>query len=298
MASIVFVLVNGTLADSNEVTTNFIEIYTNIDNTNIAAGAGIEVSKLETMTTGEFVVGTAANTAAVVTMQGDATVADDGTVTVASGGIVPTGTILAHYDFNGALGFGATYEYCDGSNVANAGSPVFGQPLPDLSGRYMVGFGVDGGGDIDTAPWVAGAVGNVGSVISFQHSHTVNAHTHDLSNHTHSMQAHTHTAGAHTHTLPASTGLVDQGGLHDFVTAASGVLTLAQTANEQGDHTHILGGSTGVGAGNTGAPSTANTGTPSNNNTSSSSPGTNNQLSAAQDIRPRSIQVRYIMRVI
>lgn len=56
--------------------------------------------------------------------------------------MVPIGTIIAHYDFN-AL---ATYDpdfwaLCDGSLLVDSSSILDGQTLPDLSGRYLVGFG-------------------------------------------------------------------------------------------------------------------------------------------------------------
>jgi hypothetical protein len=53
--------------------------------------------------------------------------------------LVPTGTILPFYDYNGALTFNAAlYKYCDGQTQTVGGSL---RVLPDLSNRYLVGFG-------------------------------------------------------------------------------------------------------------------------------------------------------------
>jgi hypothetical protein len=50
--------------------------------------------------------------------------------------------------------------------------------LPDLSGRYLVGFGTDGGGDVDTAAWATAAVGNASHQINISHTHTGPSHNH------------------------------------------------------------------------------------------------------------------------
>ena len=55
---------------------------------------------------------------------------------------VPVGTILPHYDFNGVLTFDTPiYKFCDGSIVADAESLLNGLYVPDMSNRYLVGFG-------------------------------------------------------------------------------------------------------------------------------------------------------------
>ncbi len=50
MATLPVVLVNGTTADANDVMDDFDEIYSNIDNSNIKASAGIVFSKLDSAT--------------------------------------------------------------------------------------------------------------------------------------------------------------------------------------------------------------------------------------------------------
>jgi hypothetical protein len=84
-------LLPGTLADANEVQLKFDQLFTDIDDSNIASGAGIQVDKLEAMTTGEIIVGTAAGTGAVVTMSGGATIDDAGVVTLS--GTFPSGSM-------------------------------------------------------------------------------------------------------------------------------------------------------------------------------------------------------------
>lgn len=213
--------------------------------------------------------------------------------------VVPVGTILPFYDFNALVAFdGNLFKYCDGSGIVDADSPLNGQTLPDLSRRYLVGFGTDGGGNIDTDGWDTAPVGNINHLINLQHSHTVDSHTHSLSNHTHTGPLHNHTIqddGAHSHggfTEPIGTG-----GGRDYTTEGSGILEMLNTADQQGQHQHpITAASDHDHGGATSSNGTGATGVPSTNTSGSASPGTDNQLSAAQSIQPRSIRVRFIMR--
>lgn len=93
-----------------------------------------------------------------------------GDIVLANNAMVPIGTILPFYDFNGTLTFDANYfAYCDGSSVSFAG--IGSQTTPDLSNRYLVGFGTEGGGDIDTAAWATAAVGNADHETDISHTH-------------------------------------------------------------------------------------------------------------------------------
>lgn len=226
--------------------------------------------------------------------------------------LVPIGSIIPFYDFNALVTFNATYwTYCNGGVVGGAG-PLAGQTLPDLSGRYLVGFGTDGGGDIGTAPWATATVGNAGNTINLEHSHIVSAHTHDMGSHTHNGPSHTHTVAAHTHTTADHTLIISEipSHSHDYTwyTAAgaspgatgdvgnSGANTSTTTSEGGGGaHNHGDTGSTSL---TTDAGGSAATGGPSTNTTSSASPGTDNRLSTAQSIQPISIRVRYIMRIL
>ena len=289
---------------------DFNEIYTNITNVNVAANAGIAFSKLAALPSAQILVGSAGNVATAVTMSGDATISNTGVVTVAGGGIVPIGTILPFYDYNNTLTFDNTkYAYCDGSIVNFTG--IGPQTTPDLSGRYLIGFGTVGGGNIDTDPWATPAVGNAGWTINIQHSHTVNNHTHDLSNHHHSIGSdglHNHASGTYVAEAEFCNTATGEGGeagvyinqvsngnnwnsnyfwdltsasadLNAVVSNRSLALNVEGDSANNGTHDH---------SGVTGAPST--------NISGGATPGTDNQLSAVQDIRPSSIRVRYIIR--
>lgn len=297
----------------------------------------------------------------------------DGPVLTASPTLVPIGSIIPFYDFNGALTFNGTYwAYCNGQTKTVLG--VGSTALPDLSNRYLVGFGTEGGADMGSAAWDATAVGAASHQVSLAHTHTVASHTHDLANHTHDLSNHTHTGGAHTHDLsnhthtgPSHTHTgashTHDGGNLAFVTErftqspsysvarwrSNGgntsltwsAPTAINTSNGTGRVGYLFsttgGGtsldtytepSTSVGAtgsggtGTTSADGTGATGAPSNNSTSSNgavstgapstntssapstntsggaSPATDSQLSATQSIQPRSIRVRYLMRIL
>lgn len=299
-----FTFFPGTIIRSTEVNADFNTIYSdyngNITNDNISATANILYSKL-------------------VTMTGDATITAGGVITVSgfspaasatgTNGFVPIGSIIPFYDFGvignpppGSRTFDTNYwRYCDGSVLAYGASPLNGQTLPDLSGRYLVGFGTDGGGDIDTAVWATAAVGNASHQINIQHSHTVNAHNHGMQNHTHAEAAHTHTFGTLTFQV-AETVLgefyMNNGGGAGLIsgneTVSAGVGAIVADNWPAGSNSYY----TYNGSGNTGSTSPGATGVPSNNTTTDASPGTDNQLSTTQSIQPRSIRVRYIMRVL
>jgi hypothetical protein len=178
---------------------------------------------------------------------------------------VPIGSIIPFYDFNGALAFDTDrFAYCDGSSKTIEG--IGSQTLPDLSNRYLVGFGTEGGGDMDTAAWDTAAVGLA--------SHQANL-------------AHTHTGPSHSHTLDASGWAqiaFDSGSSRhqiNHVTATSwnsdaetSIGTYFGTSNAVTKGAS-LGGSTNTGG--TGATGSA--------------------LSATQSIQPRSIRVRFLMRI-
>ena len=225
-----------------------------------------------------------------------------GTVQLSTmGGAVPIGTILAHYDYNGTLPLNlAAYAYCDGSAATITGIGV--QTLPDLSGRYLVGFGTDGGGDIDTAPWATAAVGNSGNTINLQHNHTSNPHTHTVNtaNHTHGagtlqfIVADSQNTGVNLfefnmyNSSGASLLLWDRSAATiNGINAAGGVSQQPQTQIFNTQSYYTKGGS-----GNSASEGAAAivSGTQSDS-------GMDSQLLTTQSIQPRSIRVRYIMRI-
>ena len=122
--------------------------------------------------------------------------------------VCPIGTIIPFYDFNAALTFNADYwAYCDGSAKTIAG--IGSQTLPDLSNRYLVGFGTEGGGDIDIAAWATAAVGAASHQVDLSHTHGTGSyagpsHTHTGPSHSHTVDNHTHTISNHVHTNPTT----------------------------------------------------------------------------------------------
>jgi len=89
----------------------------------------------------------------------------------------PIGSIVAHYDYNGSLTINADYwQYCRGQTVTITG--IGSQTLPDLSNRYLVGFGTEGGGDLHTAAWATAAIGAASHLVDSSHTHTGPSHTH------------------------------------------------------------------------------------------------------------------------
>ena len=309
MAVKTLTLTNGTLADANQVMQLFDPLYTDLDSSNLAAGSYTGTGLIVLATNPVFDANIAFQSGTAfsgtfdhaITAPRTWTFPDaSGTVVLSStaggGGIVPVGSIIPFYDFNALATFDASsWRYCDGSVLALVGSILNGQTLPDLSGRYLVGFGTDGGGDIDTAPWATAAVGNAGNTINIAHTHTVAAHTHDLGNHT-------HTGGAHTHDLSSAgwARIAAVGGgsgdiLIDVTAADNWVSNRRCDSSDQ-----VAGAAISEGAildGATDSGGAVATGVPSTNTSGAASPATDSQLSAVQSIQPISIRVRYIMRV-
>lgn len=92
---------------------------------------------------------------------------------------VPAGTILAWYSYDltaaTPLSFStAVYAYCDGATAVTVAGFTGTVSVPDMSDRYLIGFGTEGGKDIDTATWATAAIGDVSHTIS------VKAHTHGV----------------------------------------------------------------------------------------------------------------------
>ena len=281
--------VNGTTADANEVNANFF------------AGRDAHNASMHGIT-GH------AHTGAT----------GDGPSLASLPELVPIGSINAFYDFNGALTFDASkWAYCNGQAIAVGSIGV--QTLPDLSNRYLVGFGTEGGMDNGSAAFSSSPVGNAFHQINIQHSHTVNAHTHTIAGHTHTTPNHSHTVDSHTHTFGTLKFQVCDfslsGGAHltfyDTAGADEIVLDAPTGAQAGGDFvptqfdSGLVGNTyfTKNGSGNTGStsPGTDSSGGSVTGSTAlvtdSSSPGTNTALSTTQSIQPRSIRVRWIMRI-
>ena len=172
---------------------------------------------------------------------------------------------------------------------------------PDLSDRYMVGFGTDGGGDNQSAAWSATPVGNAAHQVNIAHTHTVASHTHSISSdgaHTHTVNSHTHSAGsmAAEIILNASDSRLDMNASN---TDSSWVSDHRLAGTGDGGN---AGGTFSTGANVQGTSGAATPGTDSQGahthtgSTGSATPATDSQLSSTQSIQPRSIGGRWYMR--
>lgn len=206
--------------------------------------------------------------------------------------IPPIGSIIPFYDFNGALTFDATrWAYCDGSTRIIEG--LGEQTLPDLSNRYLVGFGTEGGGDIDTASWTTASIGNTSHQVNLQHTHEVNIssfasgagspHSHyagtlqfQVADWNDSTGFFFNSDGSFSTTRFVHANQVDSGSERTLVelmpSAEENFYTANGTGstNDESSHLHTID-----------PPNTTST----------------NSLSTTQSIQPRSVRVRYIMRI-
>lgn len=270
MAVIQVELLNGTTADANDVMDNFDEIYDNITEVNVASA--------NKTGSGKFVLQTSPVLAGTVT--GTYTLGGTVTFGTTTPQLVPIGSIIPFYDFNAALTFNTTYwAYCNGQSIA-VGS-IGSQTLPDLSGRYLVGFGTDGGGNNGSAAWATATVGNAGNTVNIAHTHSVPAHYHGKGD------LNITSSGSHSHTL-----LIQDAG----TTAAAGAtVTTANVAvggnnmstgvAQSASHTHASASFSGS-VGNTGGVD------------GDSAMTSGSSLSSSQSIQPISIRVRYLMRIL
>jgi hypothetical protein len=221
----------------------------------------------------------------------------------------PVGTIIPFYDYNGALTFDTDYfAYCNGqTKTINGTSRV----LPDLSNRYLVGFGTEGGTDNGSAAWATDPVGNASHQINIAHTHTGGGHTHDVD-----IVGFTSGAGSsHSHgagTLKFKVGSSD-GYYFNFDDGAGNTRALIQKLSETNClangtvwNAAYLGQFTGEawtwnnsGSGST-ATEAAHTHAIDPGNTTSTSGGavaTGSGGSSTQTIQPRSVRIRYLMRI-
>ncbi|HCU24360.1 MAG TPA: hypothetical protein DF383_05020 [Deltaproteobacteria bacterium] len=236
---------------------------------------------------------------------------------IESNNAVPVGAILAYDDY-GIVGFpplSSSWAFLDGRTITDPGSPFNGTTLKDTSGRYLVGYGTDGGADIDTAPFSALTVGNAGHQIDLQHSHTIPGHSHTVNSHTHSLPSHSHSIssdgnhnhGGRTNRMSPTAGdeagspntyrILDNSGWKSSTGADSHSIDVFGTATNSGHHDHIIdnsGSHSHGGFTNSGGSGTSGSASPG---TSSVGLTSNNSLSTTQSIQPRSIQARWIIRI-
>lgn len=87
--------------------------------------------------------------------------------------LIPVGKIMYFDDNNGANIIDTGYwAAMNGQTISDGDSAYDGVTLQDLSGRYIVGYGEDGDGNIASASWSAVAVGNTSHQVNLSHSHS------------------------------------------------------------------------------------------------------------------------------
>jgi hypothetical protein len=86
--------------------------------------------------------------------------------------ICPVGKIMYFDDLNGVNTVDTgIFAALNGQTISDAGSPYNGLALKDVSGRYIVGYGTDGGGNIASAAYAMTVVGNAGHSVNLAHIH-------------------------------------------------------------------------------------------------------------------------------
>ena len=240
--------------------------------------------------------------------------------------LVPIGTIIPIYDFGGALTFDSDYyAYCNGQSKTIGG---VSRTLPDLSNRYIVGFGIEGAGTgangVGNATWSVDPVGEASHQVSLTHTHA-NSLTYVTPRHYHGRGTftvssstgsesadHTHavSGGSHRHYLtdylywnnqPSGGSTTAKSPVAD--TSNGGSSHTSNTSNTT--HTHTVGGRsaahthsvTNTYSGSIGYTSGENgdgSGYASAKNVGGSITEWTN---GSQSIQPRSIRCRYIMRI-
>ena len=240
----------------------------------------------------------------------------------------PIGTIIPFLDYNNVVTYNANYwQMCNGGAIA--AGPLAGQNTPDMSNRYLVGFGTETGGNIGSAAWSATAIGLASHQANLQHTHDIghghanniatgseNSHTHDMGSHNHSFSSSFTTSSASDHRhlyFTANGGTSDMetfaaDGTHfkwndgsgyncpgddgDNVTSHTLWYTDLEGAHS---HTGTAGGTTGTASGTSGAGSSHNHSITGGVTSMTGSSG--NGGSTTQSVQPRSIPCRYLLRI-
>lgn len=192
---------------------------------------------------------------------------------------LPVGLMFPFYDFGGAATFDNTiFAYMIGQTISvGTLGPQF---IPDMSGRYAVGFGTEGGANNGLGVLPGTQVGNPSNVANLQHAHSLGNHTHG--------------AGTLEFQVMEWDNPIAGGNAGMFA------YLIAGTPQEIGE----LFQSTGVGGGDTwkypgGSPAIGTKFFTKNGFgvTAPSAGTTDNQLSTTQLIQPSSIQVRWLIKI-
>lgn len=87
--------------------------------------------------------------------------------------VLPIGAVIGFMDFGGVLTYN-TARLCpiDGRTISDGASPINTVQIPDASNRMLLGYGTEAGGDIGSASFSITPVGIAGHVININHSHS------------------------------------------------------------------------------------------------------------------------------
>ena len=219
----------------------------------------------------------------------------------------PVGSIIPWYPFstNLAAFLNTTHwAYCNGQSKTING---VSETLPDLSGRYLVGFGgaTDGDGALASATWATAAVGSALHEVNISHTHYT-----DIGSTTSAQpnNANANTVAAHTHTLSSAgwaqlyidTSPAEWGFCNVVGSVTSWTADTAWAADTRSEGTNsfttgvALDGATDAGGGHTHSIAHTHTVDPANTQSSAAAWDT---LADVVSIQPRSVRVRYIMRI-
>lgn len=198
------------------------------------------------------------------------------------------GDVKLHHSYNGLVGPGPGWMLCDGRQISSTtyetehgvgtwstevgSTPLDGLYLPDFtSNKFPAGAATttqSGAAPITT-------VGNSGSTINIQHSHTVTSHTHTVASHNHQYYS---VSGSDPYTIET----FDVNGAN-------------KNLNEGDTNSSSNGFETDTG----GVHTDGGLFTSKNSLiTDATAPGTNTALSTTQSVKPHSIEVQYYMRVV
>lgn len=185
---------------------------------------------------------------------------------VATRQFAPVGTVITWWRPDNTVSVPTGWAICNGASVAS-GSHDFGTgasiTLPDLRNKFVLGANsalADAAAATD-GDTVANAPGIRGSGSSnarnLQHSHSVNSHDHG-------------SAGSHTHGVGTGGAIAGGGvgGASFSIGGFSDVHSHLGNTDAQGAHTHAA-----------------------------QTPGTNNQLGSAQDIKPQYVGLLHIIKI-
>jgi len=190
------------------------------------------------------------------------------------GGGVPVGTVISWWRADASTPLPSDeWAIADGSIVNDPESPLYGETLPNLTDRFVMG----------AAPGNIGTAGGA-NILNLAHSHTVSSHRHLVDSHGHSIPDHSHSiSGETTEVYAMWDGGHYNSGSESYRYAMNTYQTTWYTR-----HNHRVSLNSGGWSGNTGNTSPY---------TDYQSPGTDSRLSGTTDNRPAYVGLLYLVRI-